>query len=73
MKGPLTASVDVATFANVFAPLKYGMFPTTALVLVERPPKVKAPVPLLYASGNVAESEVEEILLLKVVQSVEER
>ena len=35
--------------------------------------KVKAPVPELYASGKVAESEVDDTLLLKVVQSVDER
>ncbi len=64
---------DVATFAKVFTPEKYGMFPTTAAVLVERPLKVNAPLEELYARGNVAEREEEEILLLKVVKSVEER
>ena len=34
---------------------------------------VKTPVLELYASGKIAESEVEEILLLKLFQSVEER
>mgnify|MGYP001575850491 FL=1 len=34
---------------------------------------VKAPVEELYARGPAAESEVEEILLLKVVKSVAER
>ena len=33
--------VVVATFANVLAPLKYGMLPMTAAVDVERPPKVR--------------------------------
>jgi hypothetical protein len=33
----------------------------------------KTPVELLYASGYTAESEVEEILLLKVLKSVELR
>ena len=34
---------------------------------------VKTPVALLYARGYVAESDVEEILLLKVDQSLEDR
>ena len=34
---------------------------------------MKAPVEELYASGAEAESEVEEILLLKVVKSVDAR
>ena len=34
---------------------------------------VNAPVDELYARGPVAESEVLEILLLKVLKSVEER
>jgi hypothetical protein len=68
-----TASEEVATFAKVFAPLKYGMFPITAAVDVERPPYVNAPVVLLYASGKVAERLVEDTLLLKTVQSAEER
>ena len=40
-----------------------------ALVVVVENAEVKAPVALLYASGYAAESEVEEILLLKVVKS----
>ena len=36
-------------------------------------PKEKTPVPLLYASGYVAESDVDETLELNVVQSVLER
>ena len=59
--------------ANVLTPEKYGMFPTTAAVLVERPPKVKAPVDELYESGKVAERELLLILLLNVVQSALER
>src|SRR3989344_8519077 len=59
--------VPVATFANVLTPEKYGMLPCTAAVEVESPPKVNAPVVELYASGNVAESDDEEILLLKMV------
>ncbi|MDE2079069.1 MAG: hypothetical protein KGI73_01640, partial [Patescibacteria group bacterium] len=66
-------SVVVATFAKVFAEEKYGMLPTTAWVEVPRPRYENAPEELLYASGKVAESEVEETLLLNVVQSVEER
>ena len=46
-KGPLKASVEVATLAKVFAPEKYGRFPITAGVEVARPLKVKAPVPEL--------------------------
>ena len=61
------ATVPVATFAKVFAPEKYGMLPTTAAVEVERPPKVKAPVVELYASGKVAERLELDILLLKTV------
>jgi len=34
---PDTASDDVATFANVFAPEKYGMFPVTAADDVDSP------------------------------------
>jgi hypothetical protein len=64
---------EVETFASVLGPEKYARLPWTALVEVERPLKAKAPVEELYASGNVAESEVEEILLLKVFQSDEER
>ena len=33
-----SVGVVVATFANVLAPLKYGMLPMTAAVEVERPP-----------------------------------
>jgi hypothetical protein len=36
-------------------------------------PRVNAPVDALYVSGADAESEVEEILLLKVVKSADER
>ena len=43
------------------------------LVVVVENAVVKAPVELLYASGYVAEREEEEILLLKVVKSAEER
>src|SRR3989338_6958954 len=43
-KGPLKASVEVATLAKVFAPEKYGRFPITAGVEVARPLKVKAAV-----------------------------
>ena len=41
-KGPLKARVVVATLAKVFAPLKYGRFPITAGVEVERPTKERA-------------------------------
>jgi hypothetical protein len=47
--------------------------PEKVLLVVVLKAVLKAPVPLSYASGYWAESEVEEILLLKVVQSVEER
>jgi hypothetical protein len=70
---PLVVMEVVATFAKVFAPEKYGMLPTTAADEVERPLKVKAPVEELYASGNVAESEEDETLPAKVVQSADER
>jgi hypothetical protein len=40
---------------------------------VPRPRKENAPVAEVYESGKVAESEVDEILLLKVVQSPEAR
>jgi hypothetical protein len=73
VNGPETAKVEVPTLAKVLGPEKYGMLPCTAAVEVERPVKVKAPVEELYASGKVAESEVEEILLLKVVKSAAER
>ena len=73
MNGPETASDEVATFAKVFGPEKYGMLPTTAAVEVERPLQVKAPVALLYASGKTAESDEEEILLLKALQSADVR
>ena len=33
----------VATFAKVFGPEKYGIFPFTAAEVVERPPKVIVP------------------------------
>ena len=36
--------VEVATFANVLGPEKYGMLPVTAAVDVPRPVYVKAPV-----------------------------
>ena len=38
-----------------------------ALVVVVENAVVKRPVALLYASGYVAESDVEEILLLKIM------
>ena len=43
------------------------------LTVVVEKAVVKTPVVELYARGYVAESEVEEILLLKVVKSVAER
>ena len=55
----LTASVEEEIRA---VPLKYTGAPV-----------VKTPVVELYARGYVAESDVEEILLLKVVKSVAER
>ncbi len=70
---PPAATEPVATLAKVFAPEKYGMFPTTAGVEVVSPPKVKTPVPALYARGKVAEREEEEIFWVKVVQSADER
>jgi len=64
-----TAIVDVATFANVFAPEKYGMFPTTATVDVESPSKpTVAPE---RVTGH--EADIVACLLLNVVQSVPER
>ena len=39
---PERARVVVATLANVLTPLKYGMFPMTAALDVERPPKEMA-------------------------------
>src|SRR3989338_9131588 len=54
-----TESVVVATFAKVLAPLKYGMLPTTAAVVVERPPKVRlGVVPPLEMMGQVPVTEV---------------
>ena len=47
--------------------------PAQVLLVVVPKPREKTPVPLLYASGNVAERLVEETLLLKVVQSVLDR
>ena len=43
------------------------------LAVVVPKARVNAPVPELYASGYAAESEEEEILLLKEVKSAEER
>ena len=62
-------SVVVATFANVLAPLKYGMLPMTAAVDVESPRKeIAEPETLIGKVPVMAES-----LLLKVDQSVLER
>src|SRR3990167_11392083 len=69
LQGPENAREDVATFAKVLTPEKYGMFPTTAAEEVARPEKEKAPVVESYARGKVVESEEEEILLLKMPQS----
>ena len=58
---PLAARVVVATFAKVFTPEKYGMFPTTAAVEVERPPKVMFGVaPPVEERGQVAVTSVTE-------------
>ena len=64
-----TAIVDVATFANVFAPEKYGMFPTTAAVDVESP--LKPTVAPERVIGH--EADIVACLLLNIVQSVPER
>ena len=37
-ESPEHVTDEVATFANVLAPEKYGMLPTTAADVVERPP-----------------------------------
>ena len=47
----------MATLAKVLAPEKYGMLPMTADDEVERPFHENAPVPELYAIGNVADKE----------------
>ena len=48
-------TVPVATLANVFTPLKYGMLPITAAVEVERPPNVRVPEVVIVPPrmGNV--------------------
>ena len=56
-----TEIVPVATLAKVFAPEKYGMLPMTAADEVERPLNEMAPVPLLYAIGNVPERAEREM------------
>src|SRR3989338_4104725 len=67
VNGPLKASVVVATFAKVFAPEKYGMFPTVAAVEVERPPQVRFGVaPPLEMSGQVAVTAVTPPAVLEV-------
>ena len=38
-RSPVAVKEEVATFAKVLTPEKYGMFPCTAAVEVERPPK----------------------------------
>jgi hypothetical protein len=59
--------------AEVDAPALKIWSALQVLAVVVPKPREKLPVLLLYASGYVAESEVEEILLLKVVQSVDAR
>ena len=64
-----TEIVPVATFANVLAPEKYGMFPMTADVEVERPFQPIAPVPLLYEMGKVAERSDRSMKLVSLLSS----
>ncbi len=54
----LPVRVVVATFANVFAPEKYGMLLMTAAVEVERPPNVICAVLVFHERGKAAEMEV---------------
>ena len=53
MNGADGVRVEVATFAKVFTPEKYGMFPTTAAVEVESPPKPMVAPPKVI--GHVTE------------------
>lgn len=54
LNGPENVTVEVATLANVLAPLKYGMLPTTAAVEVERPLKEIAFVVLTRGHEKVS-------------------
>jgi hypothetical protein len=63
---PMARLVVVAPWLKVCGALK-------VLVVVVEKAVVKTPVALLYASGYVAESDDEEILLVKSVKSVDER
>ncbi len=69
LNGPEKVSEEVATFANVLTPLKYGILPVTAAVEVESP--LKPTVAPERVIGQVV--EMVACLLLKVDQSVEER
>ena len=70
---PEQEALVVATVPSVFALVQYARSPVLGFEDVEMPLYAKTPVDELYASGKTAESEEDEILLLKVVQSVEER
>jgi len=70
---PAHDAVPVATVPSVFALVQYARLPTTGALDVEMPLKVNAPVPLSYASGNVALSDELLILPLNKFQSEDER
>ena len=70
---PVQVMVPVATVPREDAPVQYARLPIEGAELVPMPRYEKAPLALLYESGKEAESEVEEILLLKRDQSVEAR
>lgn len=57
-------TVPVATLANVFTPEKYGIFPITAAVEVERPLKLSVPEVVMVppVMGQVVAIEVTEPL-----------
>jgi hypothetical protein len=56
---PVQVTVPVATLASVFTPEKYGMFPTTALLDVPIPAKVRVGVlPPVDCIGNVPVTDV---------------
>jgi hypothetical protein len=69
---PLIAWSGPVSEPMVSPPLKVLRALYVLAVVVENA-VVKTPVALLYASGYVAESDDEEILLVKSVKSVEER
>ena len=66
------AKVEEVALVSVVFPLK-TLDPEKVLAVVVEKLVEKTPVELLYASGYVAESDDELILLLKFVQSVEAR